>query len=426
MIFAELQKSQSSMPRGSIRPSTLSCKPLRDVAVNYLYWSHPRITGTDELELFLRFMDTNHGPANTVRHIVLSSAVLDVKSIDQIRRLFPRLVDISLTDLTYCPPLIHHHDSQPGPADLTTALCVQGLSFSCTRATSGWTLSGMMDILSLLQPRDCNVTIELEGYSREAFDPRRIAGFSAVRNLVLRYKDPTSKKSIGGLLDALSQTLDPNALDNVEVQYDSKESLLALGRMLERVGRNVTRLTVCPNAPETLAKREAWMDPFDGESTVLATDHRHLHDYLDNVAFAMSDWRLLDIRPCQKLVYICLHIYVRRKENVSKYLSHVGVGLLENYAPPATLGKVVIRIHDLPRAATLGNRSVLRLQAFDKVFTEARFPRLWSFFLKVGITEDLYDTWEYKVNIEDAACRALRGLATRGLLEIFVQSWFDV
>ena len=47
----------------------------------------------------------------------------------------------------------------------------------------------------------------------------------------------------------------------------------------------------------------------------------------------MSDWRLLDIRPCQKLVYICLHIYVRRKENVSKYLSHVGVGLLENYAP---------------------------------------------------------------------------------------------
>ena len=72
-------------------------------------------------------------------------------------------------------------------------------------------------------------------------------------------------------------------------------------------------------------------------------------------------------------------------------------------------GKVVIRIHDLPRAATLGNRSVLRLQAFDKVLTKARFPRLWSFFLEVGITEDLYDTWGYKVDSEHAACRALRG-----------------
>ncbi|RPD75516.1 hypothetical protein L226DRAFT_612546 [Lentinus tigrinus ALCF2SS1-7] len=409
MIFNEMDipsiKSTDPVPI-SIRPSTLTCWTIRNVAVNYLTFTHCYINGTDDLDHFLRFLRHCDRARRTVRMLRLDNAVLDATRVNDIKQVFPNLVDIMLKDITCDPPSIHANANgqpgQPAAPPLAPPRRLDQLHIMCTRATSGWSLSGMMHTLSLLrvEPQVLYVSTEHCGYSEDAFDPRCVVGLSAVPNLVVCFHDPESSTPIAGLLDALSHTLDPNVLQSVEVQYDSKETLRALGAMLERVGRNVIKLTIKPHAPSTFQQRQAWVDPFD-------------------------DWRLLDIRPCQKLVYLSLHIYVRRKKNVSKALSLPGAGLIANYAPPATFRKVVIHLHDLPRATTLGNRSVLKLQEFDKVLTQDRFPHVRQLYLDVGITEDLYDTPDYREECRAAARRALPRLGARGLLEVLVQRWFE-
>ncbi len=69
---------------------------------------------------------------------------------------------------------------------------------------------------------------------------------------------------------------------------------------------------------------------------------------------------------------------------------------------------------------TLGNRAVVKLQEFDNVLTEARFPYLRQVMLHAGTTRELREKAEYAEDCYDAVLCALLCLQSRGVLNIRV------
>ncbi len=140
------------------------------------------------------------------------------------------------------------------------------------------------------------------------------------------------------------------------------------------------------------------------------------------------DWTLLDIRACKKLESLHLSIYVRHKEDLKPQrplpVSHTAAGLLANYAA-TTLREISIDVNDLERPKMPENGTVLRLQEFDKVVTQARFPNLQRFELSVSPSEARGR--EAKC-VEARRClaatlRTLPGLRARGVLKVRVKKW---
>ncbi|TFK88469.1 hypothetical protein K466DRAFT_662269 [Polyporus arcularius HHB13444] len=404
MIFSELQYLIRDFRCAcySIRPSTLTCIKLRKVAVDYLQFPHVEC----DLAHFLRFIRDHPRPAQTVRNLDLyvehpsgstipnamaDGSILNADFVEAIQEFCPNVVSLALKDITYTPPVTQENHAGPR----TESLRLQRLALTCARGALGWSLSSLMHVVSLTAPKKLVVQIEGDGYSEEVFDPRVVVGLSAVANLAVRISD-SNKKPVASLLHALSQTLAPDSLKTIEVQYDSKESLRALGELLQHIGANVTKLTVIASLPSDLEQRQDWIDPFD-------------------------DWTLLDIRPCKKLEYLACPIHVRRRNTVDRPLSHVGVGLLANYAPQETLRRVVVNLHGVSRAGTLrkSSRSVLQLQQFDKVLTHARFPHLLEFALHVRFTPYLRaeELNAFTRECKDSARWTLHGLSLRGVLK---------
>ncbi|TFK88466.1 hypothetical protein K466DRAFT_488889, partial [Polyporus arcularius HHB13444] len=124
----------------------------------------------------------------------------------------------------------------------------------------------------------------------------------------------------------------------------------------------------------------------------------------------------LNIQSCKKLESLTLPIYIPHAKP-EKAVSHVGVGVLKHYAPP-TLRHITIMLYDLPRPTTLGNRVVLKLQEFDKVVTEARFPHLEEFSVCITVTDELARKSGRWMKCVGAARRALPNLHARGLLKL--------
>ncbi|RDX47293.1 hypothetical protein OH76DRAFT_1354681 [Lentinus brumalis] len=209
---------------------------------------------------------------------------------------------------------------------------------------------------------------------------------------------------MANVLDALSVTLAPDVLQRVEVEYDSKPTLRALSSLLDRIGGSVTNVSIYALAPRKLEKRQKWTDPFD-------------------------DWTLLDIRACKKLESLHLPIYIRPKENLKSQrpLSHIAAGLLANYAAP-TLKEITINLWDLECPTMLGDNSVLKLQEFDKVVTQERFPNLQRFELSVVQTEALWCKATTRMDVVARQClaagfRTLPGVRALEVLEVRLKRW---
>ncbi|RDX47289.1 hypothetical protein OH76DRAFT_1484889 [Lentinus brumalis] len=427
MIFSELQYLIRDFRCAcySIRPSTLTCIKLRKVAVDYLQFPHVEC----DLAHFLRFIRDHPRSAPTVRNLDLyvehpsgstipnataDGSILNADFVEAIQEFCPNVVSLALKDITYTPPVTQENNAGPR----TESLRLQRLALTCARGALGWSLSSLMHVVSLTAPRELVVQIEGDGHFEEAFDPRVVAGLSAIADLAVRISD-SNKKPIASLLHALSQTLAPDSLKTIEVQYDSKESLCALGELLQHIGANVIKLTVIASPPSDLEQRQDWIDPFDGQSRSLP-DEVVVNLTTPQRYNLYSDWTLLDIRPCKKLEYLAFPIHVRRRNTVDKPLSHVGVGLLANYAPQETLRRVVVNLHGVSRAGTLrkSSRSVLQLQQFDKVLTHARFPHLLEFGLHVGFTPHLRaEENAFTRECKDSARWTLHGLSLRGVLK---------
>ncbi|KAI0720695.1 hypothetical protein C8T65DRAFT_801062 [Cerioporus squamosus] len=249
----------------------------------------------------------------------------------------------------------------------------------------------MMYLLSLLELHHLHLYIADVDYGEELFDAKCLARPSAVESIQVSRWSGQPIKHMARAIDALSKTLSADCLRKMWIAYDSKDTLRAYHTMFERVGRNITTLTVVADAPFYYKNREYWVNPFD-------------------------DFTLLNIQACKKLESLTLPIYIPQAKP-EKAVSLVATGVLVHYAP-STLRHITIMLHDLRRPTTLGNRTVLKLQEFDKVATQARFPHLETFQLCIKATDDLTRKDRYWEKCADAARRALPSLHARGLLKL--------
>ncbi|RPD61235.1 hypothetical protein L227DRAFT_562792 [Lentinus tigrinus ALCF2SS1-6] len=390
MIFEYLKDERWTMKR-----CAATCAVLREVAVEYLEYPSPRIR--ENLDHFMTFMRRHTKPPKTVRELNLSTVALDESVMNEIKRLFPKVKILHLEDISCTPPL-PYHPPHPAPEPMQLERLV------LESYDGGWSLCGMMHILSLLAPKSLVINLvwdkKTKDLQMDKFDPSCLASSPAVEELRVACSYTPDQPPLAELLDALSRILSPGHLKSVNLTCDSEADVRALGALLGRIGSNVTRLLLHPHSRWAFEERQIWSDPF-------------------------NDWKLLDISACTKLETLYLHVYVKRKENLSgRAASYFAAGLLANYASP-TLRKVTIDLHDLERPTTLGNRVVLKLQEFDKVVTAARFPNLQKFELNVCVSDELYRKRHHEQKCREAALRALPGLRARNVLSINVKrsSW---
>ncbi|TFK88475.1 hypothetical protein K466DRAFT_520747 [Polyporus arcularius HHB13444] len=398
MVFTHLRNSGSTGTKG-IKACLMLSRLLRDVAVSYLEFTSPRV---HDLDHFLSFMRRHSPLQGRVQRLSLSDMSLDTSLVRQLTQLFPNMGSLTLEDICCTPPLSHHHPkSDPETLPVAIPRQLEKLWIKCGRARtdsgSGWSLCGIMHIVSLLAPEELIVSMSGGVRFGDKFDPTCLTASPAVRDLrvcLAPWETPKNRKSIANVLDALSRTLAPDIVQTITVDYDFKATLRALSTLLKRIGGNVTALDIHGPSPWAWEDRQIWMDPFD-------------------------DWRLLDLRACKKLESLELPpLYVRPREE-QRPLSYVACGLLANYISP-TLREFKIDVRDFTCPETLEDREVLNLREFDKVMTQTRFPNLQKFGLTVAVSRDLEDRSYYVGQCRDAARHVLHRLHSRGVLGISV------
>ncbi len=265
MVFAHLRKSRCIK---SIK-SCMWVRPLRDVAVRYLEFKSPHVH--DSLNHFLSLMRTHSKSSlpETVQTLTLSNMSLDASLVRELLQLLPKLDSLYLHDISCKPPSPYPRPHSLPVPDAETIHSPRKLQINC-RLAHGWSLSGMMHILSLIAPMEVYIFIHDGLRFRDKFDPTCLAAFPAVRVLRVSVWDreiPNSKKSIANVLVALSRTLAPDVLQTVWVDYDFKATLRALGTLLKRIGGNVKELKLCGYAPaKAWRKKRGWVEAFDGMS----------------------------------------------------------------------------------------------------------------------------------------------------------------
>ena len=244
-----------------LKACSLTCRALRDVSVEYLKFPHPSVR---DLPRFVEFMQSHPPILTTIRGICLGSGTrLDATLVNTIKTLFPKLDYLNLVNISFDPTL-----DQTQSAALPFRL--NRLNLTCMPPMQGprCSLPGMMHIISLLAPQKLSLQID-EGFrfdGRQSFGPSCIAASPAIASLRVRFGRPV-EIDVATVLDALTKTLAPDTLQTVDVYYDSKATVRALGTMLARIGSSVTTLTLHASIPSSNPyKVEKWSDPFDGES----------------------------------------------------------------------------------------------------------------------------------------------------------------
>ncbi|EJF57959.1 hypothetical protein DICSQDRAFT_129205 [Dichomitus squalens LYAD-421 SS1] len=170
-------------------------------------------------------------------------------------------------------------------------------------------------------------------------------------------------KFIAMLLEAFTKSLEPGYLQDLEVECSTISEVSAIGQLLARVGQGLTSLQVSGKSPPSASMRDGWKDPMD------------------------SHWESLNLASCPRLESININIYFRASGDEKQPTDHpalslAGAGMLSQAS--GTLRKIAIWLHDLPRITTLNNRRLLRLQAFDRIITQDRFPLLEELRLAKG------------------------------------------
>ena len=135
-----------------------------------------------------------------------------------------------------------------------------------------------------------------------------------------------------------------------------------------------------------------------------------------------GNWRNVDLASCPRLESIWIYVCFRappdeRQPTGGPALCLAGAGMLTR--APSTLRNIAIYLDDLPQVSALGDRRLLRLQAFDEVITPERFPLLEGVDLRIALhwhleTWSTYD-WE---DVEAAAQEVLPLLHSRGVLKV--------
>ncbi|KAI1786720.1 hypothetical protein LXA43DRAFT_756296, partial [Ganoderma leucocontextum] len=405
--------------RKALRASSLVCRSVRAVAVEYFFpigVAVTNVTSMDDLVSFLQHANPTLG--NNIRWLRLSGkkgdrelplTTVDAAVMARLLPLVPNLTSLHLTHFIYTLPLqplspsVSHaqEDTPTGPFHLRSLTVGSGLYATRHHKSS---VSGLFRILSLfsvdtLDPWRCAGEFDTSA----PLDPAALHRPLRIAKLDRIEEDWDSDCAVF-LVKAFKEGIEPGVLESLGATCCSTAMVAAFGELLAHGGASLTRLDV--------SGRPVW-----------SSDRRcHVKDPLD------SHWHALNLASCPKLESIAISIYLGRAsydnpqsadfESDVPALSLAGVGMLSQ--APCTLHRVIISLLDLPNVETLYDRRILRLEEFDKAITPSRFPVLKEVILEVSLDSDVAKHWDHDGfgwdDILTGVRRALPSLHTRGLL----------
>ncbi|RDX47294.1 hypothetical protein OH76DRAFT_789971 [Lentinus brumalis] len=378
MILSEVRRR-----RYAVKPCSLTCQTLRDVAVEYLQFKSVHL---EDVSHFLTFIRQNPRVGKTVTNLHVRDSLADAKVVSDVKLLLPNLSSLYIHQVLFTPP-----SSRGDASDFDTSpLRLSRLTIGPHSSAPSF-IPGLMYLLSLVETSQLHLYISDGYYGEDSFDAQCLAGRSAVKSIQLSRWPGKHMNQMARTIGALSKTLSADSLQHMCIEYDSKDTLRAYQTLFEYVGGNITTLTVVADAPFHYEERKKWADPLD-------------------------DFNLLNIQACKKLESLTVPIYMPHAQP-SQAVSHVVVGVLLHHAPP-TLRHISIMLHDVHRPTTLGSRIAFKLQELDKIITQARFPHLEEFLLGINATDELMRKDRYWEQCVDAARRALPNLHARRLLKV--------
>ncbi|TBU26958.1 hypothetical protein BD311DRAFT_725041 [Dichomitus squalens] len=399
----------------TIRTCTLVCHCLRAVSLEHHFRNALSVRDIDAFDHLFSFLRANPKICEKTGSIRLSGATrkvgkhgyapltsIDDNTVLELTQLLPNLTALRLGCFVYIPPQLSAPRRNPdAEQDPPAPFRLEQLSFGSTTTSSSKesSISGLFRILSMFDVD--SLYGEPTGWDINAPIPSDISSLHRplrTKKLRLWKSCLDDSKFIAMLLEAFTKSLEPGYLQDLEVECSTISEVSAIGQLLARVGQGLTSLQVSGKSPPSASMRDGWKDPMD------------------------SHWESLNLASCPRLESININIYFRASGDEKQPTDHpalslAGAGMLSQAS--GTLRKIAIWLHDLPRITTLNNRRLLRLQAFDRMITQDRFPLLEEVKLRISVHYDLrrkpsYDWQKVVLGTQ----KALRGLHSRGLLEV--------
>ncbi|KAI1786723.1 hypothetical protein LXA43DRAFT_1032632, partial [Ganoderma leucocontextum] len=333
---------------------------------------------------------------------------LDAPVVARLLQLLPDLASLRLGCFIYSlPPRAapasssHTQEHIPGPFHLKfPTLCSSFYSFSSSFHARHHrsSISGLFRILSLFSIDQLDAEHSIGEFKPSApLNPTVLHRPLSIKKLQLSGYECSDRKCPPLLINAFAESIAPGGLQSLCTHCCSMATVSAIGKLLARGGSDLTSLDIGADAPD-VSEREKWKDPLD------------------------NHWHRLDLTSCPKLESLVIHIYFRPPRSASKpsnvpALSLAGAGMLSQTSQ--TLRRVRICLYDLPRATTLNNRRMLRLQEFDKVLAADRFPDLEEVTMEVHPEYSLRKRQRFNwQHIVGGVQKALPDLHARGLLTV--------
>ena len=283
-IFSQVQNFRNSIDRYPLYSSSLTCKRLRDVSLEFVFHDTLTVRDITTFEHLLRFLETNPRALKRIQSLTLSGTskyryndiypigeryVLDLETavddalVARIVDRLPSLQIVSLESFLYLPPTSQYRRNDARRPCELRSLSIRGTW------TSHCSIAGMFQVLSLFSAHEMDV--DMLCYSSEWDDSRPfdVRSFPVHQSLTpaLLYINAYVQSGptwTTPLLDALTLSLRPGALRDLCVIIDNDTA--ALGELLLRAGGSITALSLHRHAESSQSERDGWIDPLQSTS----------------------------------------------------------------------------------------------------------------------------------------------------------------
>ena len=287
-IFSQVQNLTSDswyQWRAPLYSSSLTCKRLRDVSLEFVFKDTLRVRDITTFEHLIRFLDTNPRALKRIQSLTLSGTrkyysgrilletTVDDALVARVVDRLPNLQIVKLESFLYLPsPSEHHRNHARRPCELRS-LSIRGeWNFQCS-------VAGLLQVLSLFSAQEMDVNTRWWHLSDSPDDsvPFDVGSLQLHRSLAPALLHVDAHVHQGpqwspSLLAALTQSLRPDTLRDLRITIDSPTAACALGELLLRAGGSITALTLHRRA-HTQGERDGWVDPLRGTSFSILLRH---------------------------------------------------------------------------------------------------------------------------------------------------------
>ena len=267
--------------RYTLHPSSLTCKRLRDVSLEFIFKDILKVQGITTLEHLLRFLEANPRALKRIQNLTLSATYkfdpdseqnllevpLDAALVARIVGCLPNLKTVKLNNFLYLPPMsdsVHRRNDSSRPRELRS-LSIRGTW------TSQCSISGLFQVLSLFSAQELEV--DTQCFRTPDSVSFNIRSLDVLRSLAPERLHIDAHNRSGPeyspqtqLLAALTKSLRLDVLRDLRVSVDSSTAARALGELLLRAGGSITALTLNRGASSWQSERDGWIDPLRGTS----------------------------------------------------------------------------------------------------------------------------------------------------------------